>query len=68
MGKFSFHVSFSDYSGEKNVVADALSRKPHTETMSKKPRVNAMSIAYHNELDAMKDRYATDEAFARIYD
>ena len=53
---------------KKNVVADALSRKPWFEVMSKKPQVNAVSIAYHSELDAMKDQYTTDIAFAHIYD
>ncbi|MCO5604564.1 hypothetical protein L7F22_058732 [Adiantum nelumboides] len=45
--------------GKKNVVADALSRKP---------QVSAMSISYHNELKEMKGQYVEDEDFARIYD
>ena len=45
--------------GKKNVVADALSRKP---------QVSAVSISYHQELDDMKEQYATDDDFSRIYD
>ena len=36
--------------------------------MSKKLLVNVVSIAYHSELDAMKDQYTTDDALSRIYD
>ena len=32
------------------------------------PQVSAVTIAYHNELDVMKDWYAEDEQFAGIYD
>ena len=45
--------------GKKNVVADALSRKP---------QISAASIPYHHELDEIKEQYADDEDFARIYD
>ncbi|MCO5591484.1 hypothetical protein L7F22_045468 [Adiantum nelumboides] len=45
--------------GKKNVVADALSRKP---------QVSAVSISYQNELEEMKGQYVEDEDFARIYD
>ncbi|MCO5593498.1 hypothetical protein L7F22_047512 [Adiantum nelumboides] len=43
----------------KNVVADALSRRPH---------VAAVLIAYQHELDEMRDHYSTDEDFAEPYD
>ncbi|MCO5582337.1 hypothetical protein L7F22_036231 [Adiantum nelumboides] len=45
--------------GKKNVVADALSRRPH---------VAAVSIAYQHELDEMRDHYSTDEDFVEPYD
>ncbi|MCO5569381.1 hypothetical protein L7F22_023093 [Adiantum nelumboides] len=45
--------------GKKNVVADALSRRPH---------VAAVSIAYQHELDEMQDHYSTNEDFAEPYD
>ncbi|MCO5608221.1 hypothetical protein L7F22_062427 [Adiantum nelumboides] len=45
--------------GKKNVVADALSRKP---------QISDLSIPYHHELDDMKDEYANDEDFARIFE
>ena len=45
--------------GKKNVVADVLSRKP---------QVSAVSIVFHDALDEMKDQYAHDEEFGRIYD
>ena len=49
-------------------MADALSRKPCTNVVSKKLQVSAVSIAYYNKLDAMKEQYATDDAFSQIYD
>ena len=36
--------------GKKNVVADALSRKP---------QVSAVTIVYHDQLDEMKEQYAS---------
>ena len=45
--------------GKKNVVADALSRKP---------QVSAVSIVYHDDLEEMKEQYSQDEEFGRIYD
>ncbi|MCO5612672.1 hypothetical protein L7F22_066941 [Adiantum nelumboides] len=54
-----FHFQIVHVEGKKNVVADALSRKP---------QVSAVSISYHNELEEMKGQYAEDEDFARIYD
>ncbi|MCO5580312.1 hypothetical protein L7F22_034178 [Adiantum nelumboides] len=54
-----FHFQIVHVEGKKNVVADALSRKP---------QVSTVSIFYHNELEEMKGKYAEDEDFARIYD
>ncbi|MCO5567950.1 hypothetical protein L7F22_021646 [Adiantum nelumboides] len=61
MGKLLVHLSFPNCAcgSKKNVVADALSRKP---------QVSTVSISYHNELEEMKGQYAEDEDFARIYD
>ena len=44
---------------KKNIVADALSRKP---------QISAVSIPYHHELDDMKEQYAHDQDFSRIFD
>ena len=44
-----FHFQIVHVEGKKNVVADALSRKP---------QVSAASISYHHELDDMKEPYA----------
>lgn len=54
-----FHFQIVHVEGKKNVVADALSRKP---------QVSAVSISYHNELDDMKEQYAEDEDFAGIFE
>lgn len=54
---FNFQVIHVEH--KTNAVADALSRKP---------QVSIVNIAYHNELDVMKDWYAEDEQFAGIYD
>ena len=50
-----FHFHIAHIIGKQNVVADALSRRP---------RVNAVSIAYHNDLSSMIDAYASDIDFA----
>ncbi|MCO5568346.1 hypothetical protein L7F22_022045 [Adiantum nelumboides] len=54
-----FHFQLVHVAGKKNVVANALSRRPH---------VAAMSIAYQQELDEMRDHYSTDEDFVEPYD
>ena len=54
-----FHFQIVHVDGKKNVVADALSRKP---------QVSALSIVFYDDLDEMKDQYAQDEEFGRIYD
>ena len=54
-----FHFQILHVDGKKNVVVDALSRKPQVWTMS---------IVFHDELDEMKTQYAEDEEFKRIYD
>lgn len=57
LSMFQFQIVHVD--GKKNVVADALSRKP---------QVSAMYIVFHDDLEAMKDQYAQDQEFSRIYD
>ncbi|MCO5577168.1 hypothetical protein L7F22_030992 [Adiantum nelumboides] len=54
-----FHFRIVHVEVKKNVVVDALSRKP---------QVSAVSISYHNELEEMKGQYVEDKYFARIYD
>ena len=51
-----FHFQIVHVDGKKNVVADALSKKPH------------VSIVFHGALEDMKEEYAQDEEFGRIYD
>ncbi|MCO5614523.1 hypothetical protein L7F22_068806 [Adiantum nelumboides] len=54
-----FHFQIVHVEGKKNVVADALSRKP---------QFSAVSIPYHHELDDMREQYGNDEDFARIFE
>ena len=49
LSMFHFQIVYVD--GKKNVVADALSRKP---------QVSAVSIVFHDALDEMKDRVRED--------
>ena len=51
-------ISTSHVPGKMNPVADALSRRP---------TVNAISIAYHHDFTSMRDAYANDEDFATMY-
>ena len=53
-----FHFHFAHIPGKQNPVADALSRRL---------RVNAVSIAYNHDLASMIDKYANDDDFAPIY-
>ena len=56
MSQFHFHIAHIP--GKHNtVVADALSRRP---------RANAVSITYHNDLSSMIDAYAMDPDFSNI--
>lgn len=54
LSMFQFQIVHVD--GKKNVVADALSRKP---------QVSAVSIVFHDDIEAMKDEYAQDQEFGR---
>ncbi|MCO5581672.1 hypothetical protein L7F22_035561 [Adiantum nelumboides] len=54
-----FRFQIVHVEGKKNVVADAFSRKP---------QISAVSIPYHHELDDMKEQYANDEDFARVFE
>ena len=53
-----FHFHFAHIPGKQNPVADALSRRP---------RVNAVSVAYNHDLTSMVDKYANDNDFALIF-
>ncbi|MCO5579747.1 hypothetical protein L7F22_033607 [Adiantum nelumboides] len=59
LGSVSNYLQLVHVAGKNNVVADALSRRPH---------VAAVSIAYQHELDEMQDHYSTVEDFAEPYD
>ncbi|MCO5560267.1 hypothetical protein L7F22_013878 [Adiantum nelumboides] len=54
-----FHFQIVHVEGNKNVVVDALSRKP---------QISAVSIPYHHELKDMREQYANGEDFARIFE
>ena len=49
-----FHFQIVHVDGKKNVVADALSRKP---------QMSAVSIVYHDALDEMEDQYTQMRSF-----
>ncbi|WP_255573124.1 RNase H-like domain-containing protein [Enterobacter cloacae complex sp. GF14B] len=53
-----FHFQIIHVQGQKNVVADALSRKP---------LVLAISAIHHRSFEDMVDQYATDTDFADIF-
>ncbi|MCO5563944.1 hypothetical protein L7F22_017596 [Adiantum nelumboides] len=57
LSQFHFHIAH--VAGKQNPVADTLSRRP---------RVNAVSIAYHQDLTTMIDDYKSDTDFAQIYE
>ena len=54
-----FHFQILHQSGSKNVVADALSRRP---------RVNAISTAYHQEFTELPTLYSTDPDFSTVWE
>ncbi|MCO5568374.1 hypothetical protein L7F22_022073 [Adiantum nelumboides] len=53
-----FHFQIVDVQGQKNVVADALSRKPLVQTIS---------AIHHSTFEDMVDQYATDTDFVDIF-
>ena len=55
LSQFNFHIAH--IAGKHNQVADALSRRP---------QVNAVSIATHRDLSSMIDEYATDPDFKDV--
>ena len=55
LSHFNFHIAH--IVGKHNLVADALSRRP---------MVNAITIAYHHDLTSMIDDYINDEDYASI--
>ena len=55
LSQFHFHIAH--VSGKQNLVADALSRRP---------RVNAVSIAYHHDLTSMIEKYAEDSDYQEV--
>ncbi|MCO5557160.1 hypothetical protein L7F22_010719 [Adiantum nelumboides] len=55
LSRFNFHIAH--IAGKHNQVADALSRRP---------KVNAVSIATHNDLSSMIDEYAIDSDFKDV--
>lgn len=77
MGKLFVPISFSDCTcgrQEKCCLADALSKRPRptskgvVDAYSRKPQISAMTIAYHDVLAVMKDQYAEDDDFAKVYE
>ena len=55
LSQFHFHIAHIP--GKHNTVANALSRWP---------RANVVSVAYHNDLSSMVDSYAMDPHFANV--
>ncbi|MCO5610536.1 hypothetical protein L7F22_064775 [Adiantum nelumboides] len=55
LSRFNFHIAH--IASKHNQVDDALSRRP---------KVNAVSIATHNDLSSMIDEYATDSDFKDV--
>ena len=55
LSQFNFHIAHIP--GKHNLVVDALSRRP---------QVNAVSIATHNDLSFMMEEYATDLDFRDV--
>ena len=53
-----FHFQILHTSGNKNVVADALLRRP---------RVNALTTIYHEELESFSELYPQDPDFCEIW-
>ena len=53
-----FHFQILHTSGTKNTVADALSRRP---------KINAITTVYHDELDSLSEQYPQDPNFATIW-
>ena len=53
-----FHFHFMHTPGNKNVVADALSRRP---------RVNAVTTIHHEDLSSMPELYEKDEDFKEVW-
>ena len=56
LSQFHFHITH--VAGKQNPVVDASSRRP---------QVNAISIAYHKDLTSLIDDYQSDDDFASIY-
>ena len=57
LSQFYFHIAHVPR--KQNVVADALSRRP---------QVNAITIAHHRDLTLMVEEYQNDDDFATIYE
>ena len=53
-----FHFQILHTFGNKNVIADALSRRP---------RVNALTTIYYEELETLSELYPQDPDFADIW-
>ena len=73
-----FHFQILHTPRKKNVVADALSRRPQVhaitiayhevaDALSRRPQVHAITIAYHEDLSVMRNTYHLDEDFAHVW-